>query len=168
MTTPGKTQGDEGLARQALSAPDKFPEEFKLWLARFVKAHAPSGGGEANEVLGVVAEWTGPLPTAVGYSLEHMVPYDQDGNSLDFTLSDMYAYLNATYASGTTFVIEKSPSGDAAFVPTTVGTITVAASHYYNTGTCSSSVSSGDRLRINFTALGAAANYIVQIIGAKS
>lgn len=40
--TPGKIQGDEVSARRALSAPDKFPEEFKTWVAEKIRDGAPA------------------------------------------------------------------------------------------------------------------------------
>lgn len=102
-------------------------------------------------------EWFGAIPVATGPTQVLRVPF-VDGASRVFDLTRLFMRLEVAGASPTTITIEKS-SSSSSFVPTTIGTVTVAASA--NEGEATSglgTVTSGDLVRVNFTALGAGAD----------
>lgn len=119
------------------------------------------------EPVRLLASWAGTLPSSTGNGLVWEVPYDSDGSSFAFTLARATARIEDTFTAATQIRIEKSPGGGA-FTPTTVTTLGINAGSYEATNTgIASTVTSGDLLRIVFTAVGAQTKFMVELIGSE-
>lgn len=126
-----------------------------------------SGGGGARQ-LGV--GWSGPYPLSVLTGAVWKVPL-VDGASVTFDLSRLLFRLEQPGTGTTTVRVEKASGGDVAFSPTTVTTLSLTGGSDYENSTTSSlgSVSSGDLLRIVWTAVGMnARGYLVMLEGAEA
>lgn len=107
------------------------------------------------------------FPAAGTHTVEVRVPYDRDGSIATFTLDELWARRDVASAADTTFTLEKY-SGTGAFAATTVATVTIAAGHYEDTSTtfAVATLTSNDKLRIVFTAVGAGGGgYQLQLRG---
>ncbi len=124
---------------------------------------ATKGGG----VSGVIAQWNGNLPIATGTGPVRQVPYDADGSSLTFLLDQAFFRIETPQLVPIQVTIQSSPGGNSVFTPTTVATLTIPAASYEPASypAISSSVVSGDLLRIVYVAVGTPTVFEVQIWG---
>jgi hypothetical protein len=148
--------------------------QLRLWLETFLRPDIDKlinqGGGGTSAVRKILACWAGPLPIATGAGLVWEVPYDSDGSTLTFTLNRAFARIESTQPSSVQIAVEKS-AGGSSFSASTVTTLTIAASSYETTNTgLSTSVSSGNLLRISFVSLPGSTpqpNFTVEVIGSQ-
>lgn len=131
--------------------------------------HAPGGADPISGLGpgGVIAEWNSNLPITTGNGPVRQVPYDSDGGSLSFLLDQAYFRIETPQLTAISVRIESSPGGNSVFVPTTVATLTIAAGNYEPSSypAISSSVASGDLLRIVYVAVANPTVFDVQIWG---
>jgi hypothetical protein len=111
------------------------------------------------------ADLQGPLPASPETSGSYRVPF-RDGAGVTYNLSRAEFHLETDGSTTTTVVIEKS-STPGSFTPATVATLSLTSGQ--NDVSASSSlgtISSGDLLRFNFTAIGTGADdFYVQLEG---
>jgi hypothetical protein len=147
---------------------DKALVELKEWMRPWWLADDPAaaGGGGGGGPTGLLATWTGLMPPVTGNGTERRVPYNADGTSLTFTLNSCWARVEPSGSFNSGFRLEKSPGGNSAFVPTTIATVSITAGNYEaSAGAFTVTVSSGDVLRLVYTAVGSPINYEVQLEG---
>lgn len=143
-----------------------------MWLRRFLDNDRPYWGasghtGTSSGAHGITATWGGSMPTALSSGTTLRVP-ELSGASHTWTLTKLYFRLETPGASTSTVVIEKmSPDANSTWTTaTTVGTLTVTGTSSYETSaTVSSSVTTGDLLRIRFTAVSATGLFTVEATG---
>lgn len=148
---------------------EDLPAWFLSGLTRFVRGNpritvASSGGGaNAN---GITANWSGVLITVPGTGTSSRVP-ELSGASHTWSLTKAYVRYETAGTGDTTLVIEKmSPDSDGTWsTATTVAVVTVAAGHYETTATISASVTTGDLLRVRWTAIGTTGLFTVEATG---
>lgn len=133
---------------------------------RGVGSNPSTGGGSTK---GITANWGGVLPasTSLFTGTTLRVP-ERGGASSNFTLSKAYFRVEVPATGTTTVVIEKmSPDGDLAWTTAaTVATLTITGtSDYEQSGSISVSVTTGDLLRIRFTAVAASGLFHVEVTG---
>lgn len=129
------------------------------------------GPGGADPIPGldtathVLALWQGSLPGSAGAGAVWRVP-EVNATGLVFALSFAYLRLE-TAGAGTTTVQLQKQTGIGPW--TTITTLSVAAGAREDTDTTGlGSVSSGDLLRINWTALGSSGSpYTIQLEGSE-
>jgi hypothetical protein len=111
----------------------------------------------------MVATWQGDLPAAVGNGAVWRVPY-LNGSSVTFTLTRAYVRVETAGAASTTVVFEKSAAG--AFSASTITTVTlVAADNEEEVTTSLGTVTSGQLVRIRWSALGTTGVYTCELEG---
>lgn len=147
--------------------------DFTMWLRKFLDNDRPywaaSGhtGGTSTGSHGITVNWSGGIPGAASTGTTLRVP-ELSGASHTWTLTKAYLRIETPGVGATTVVIEKmSPDSNATWTTaTTVATLTVTgASSYETTGTISSSVTTGDLLRIRFTSVSATGLFTVEATG---
>lgn len=135
-------------------------------LALHGRNHGPGGSDPIPDigggVSGVIAEWNANLPISTGTGPVRQVP-----TGGPFLLDSAYFRIETPQLVSIQVRIESSPSGEAAFTPTTVATLTIPAGNYEPTSypAISSTVASGDLLRIVYVAVGTSTVFDVQIWG---
>jgi hypothetical protein len=125
------------------------------------------GGGGGGGPRQLVALWEGLLPIAAESGPVWRIPRIA-GSSVTFNLTSAFARIENPGAGATTVLIERSPGGGA-FTATAIATLMIAASSYEDTDTPTATVTSGELVRIRWTALGAAdpSLYTVQLEGTE-
>jgi hypothetical protein len=136
--------------------------------------HAPGGsdpipGGGGGGAKKLLVCWGGALPTVAGTGLVWRIPYDSDGSTLTFTLARAFARVEAPYTTAVTFTLEHSSGGDIAFSASTITTVTIPVGDYETDVTgLSTTVSSGDLVRLVYTAVGSVStNFQVELLGSE-
>ena len=129
-----------------------------------IRVDATAGGGTTA----LVAEWFGTLPDTPGAGLVFRVPY-LAGVSVDFDLERALLRVETPGSTSTVAEVQSSPGGGA-FTPTTLVTLTVAASAYEDEDVSAlGTVSSGDLFRIEWTSIGtSAADFLIQLEGTEA
>jgi collagen type I/II/III/V/XI/XXIV/XXVII alpha len=123
-----------------------------------------TGPAGAAGLVHILATWQGIVPSAAGVGAVWRVPYIA-GLAITFALSRAYARVETPSASSTVVRLERSPAG--VFVPTTITDITIAASEAEIVSALGT-VSSGQLLRINWLAIGAAGSvYTIELEGGQ-
>lgn len=128
------------------------------------------GGGGGTTLRKLLLSWGGLVPSVLGNSTVWRVPYDTTGSSFTFTLTRAYIRVELPSVNPTSVRLEKSAGGDVLFSPTTITSLSVSGAGDYEqeVTSFSTSVSSGDLVRLVFTAVGAeAAVYEVELIGSQ-
>jgi len=150
--------------------------ELKAWIETWMVSRkevgsGSGGGGTTTAVRKLVATWSGIVPSVLGNGSVWRVPFDADGTtSMAFTLGSAFGRIETSATAATSWRLERmSPGADSAYAPTTITTVTVAASHFQTQVTgLSVVVNSGDLLRLVFTAVGSEGNgYHVELIGTQ-
>ena len=133
------------------------PSELGPLVAPWVppKQQAKGAGGGTSRRLTV--SWTGTVPAAVGAETVWEVPYNPDGSVATFHLARAMMRVETPGSGATTAVMESAAGGDVAFASaTTEASISIAAAHYEGSSSgLTGTVSSGDLIRLRFTAVGA-------------
>lgn len=112
----------------------------------------------------LVLTWFGAPPTSVpALSQVLRVPYN-NGASMTFNLDRLTLRMETAGTSSTAITLQKSPGGGA-FSPTSIGTASLASGvHEDDETTGLGSVSSGDLVRVDWTAVGTgAASYSIEM-----
>lgn len=124
------------------------------------------GGGGGPPLLGV--GWAGPYPYDPLTSAVWKVP-QVNGASVTFDFDRLDLRLETPGSAPTTVIVQKSVVSGV-FTPVTVGTLSIAAGAYQSSTTAGlGQVTSGNLLRIRFTAVGALARgYLVQMEGTEA
>lgn len=110
--------------------------------------------------------WGGLVPDAASSGKIWEVPYDTDGSSYVFSATRAVARLETAFGSDQTFRLQKSAGGNAAFsaTPTTICDVTVVAGDYRGEQTgLSFTLTSGDLVRLDFTAVGSGSEYSLEL-----
>lgn len=129
-------------------------------------AIGPTGpaGAPAVSIAHIMANWQGLVPFASGAGSVWRVPYI-NGAAITFALRRAYARVETPSASPTAVTLERSPAG--AFVASTITALTVTANET-ETAAALGTVTSGQLLRTNWTALGAAGSvYTIELEGVQ-
>lgn len=125
----------------------------------------PAAGGSKPRL---TVAWTGSVPLAVGPVATWEVPYNPDGSSSTFTLDRAMMRIESTGPAVTAATIERAAGGDIAFgAATTEASLSIAAGHYESVASpLAGTVASGELVRLNFSAIGAAgADYSATLVG---
>ncbi len=146
-----------------------------------------SGGGSSTKRSYVMSFGAGFTPTTGADSVQIQVPYAPDNTSKFYYIKRLdYRSETTAGGSGVTFFIERHTTGDASFSPTfrihTAGsgvgasfvvggasrlasyTLAGTGASFVSSSGVAGSVISGDYLRLNFTAVGSAANVSMSMI----
>jgi hypothetical protein len=136
----------------------------RLIPSKHAKTH--KRGGSDPLPGGLTACWSGQLPTAAGTATTQRVP-EIAGASGTWTITKVYFRCETAGAGTTIVVLEKmTPDADGAWsTAATVASLSLTAGHYETSATVSGSVTTGDLLRIRFTALGTTGLFTVEATG---
>lgn len=133
------------------------PSEAGPLIAPWIPPKQQTKGAAGGTGRRLTASWTGTVPSAVGAVAVWEIPYNPDGSSATFHLARAMMRVETAGAAATTAVIESAAGGDVAFASaTTEASLSIAASHYEGSSSgLTGTVSSGDLIRLRFTAVGA-------------
>lgn len=159
MTTPDFPKGrqkEDTRERGAIAplSPSEAGPLLAPWIPPKQQAKGAAAAGSSKRLS---VSWTGSVPTAVGSVAVWAVPYNPDGSPITFFLKRAMLRVETPGSGVTTAVVEVAAGGDVAFAsPTTEVSFSIAASHYQDdVSGLSGTVSSGELLRLRFTAVGA-------------
>lgn len=145
------------------------PSEAGPLLAPWIPPKQQSDGAGAGVGKPLTVSWTGAIPAAVGPVAVWEVPYNPDGSPITFKLKRAMLRIETVGTGTLTATMEKASGGDVAFgSATTEASLSIAAGHFQSSSALSSgTISSGELIRLNFTALGGAAgvNYSATLVG---
>lgn len=145
------------------------PSEAGPLIAPWIPPKQQSKGAAGGVATPLTVSWTGTVPAAVGAVAVWEVPYNPDGSAMTFNLKRAMLRLETVGTGTVTAIMEKAAGGDVAFAsPTTEASLSIAAGHHQASSTLTSgTISSGELVRLNFTALGGAAgaNFSATLVG---
>lgn len=144
------------------------PSEAGPLLAPWIPPKQQPKGAAGGTSKRLTVSWCGSVPTAVGAVAVWEVPYNPDGSSATFHLERAMMRIETPGSGSTTAVIESAAGGDVAFASaTTEASLAIAAAHYQASSSgLTGTVSSGDLLRLRFTAVGGSgADFSATLVG---
>ena len=128
--------------------------ELKAWMEiwfRQVKDIDKTAGGGGTDVdpHGIIASWAGSYPLVAGPGVVWVVP-EFNGASQTFTLTKATARIETSGVGTASIVFEKS-SGGGAFSAVAIVTVSITSGQNQASQTISTTVTTGDLLRIRFS-----------------
>jgi len=157
----GKVDGTSDFTARGLG-------ELKAWLEPWFLPKIKRGGGGGGGPANLIAFWGGTLPLIVGPNLVWRVPFDADGTSQNYTFTRAFARMETAYSGPISFQFQKS-SPPGVYSATTLTTVTIAAGNYQNENTgLAVTASSGDLLRLYFSAVGIVTQFSCELVGSHA
>jgi hypothetical protein len=142
----------------------KIDGEWEL-IGSMAGVEGPPGPTGPESEKEFIATWAGTIPAVAGHFFTWRVP-KVDGVDKTFDLESLFARVEELPAGVVQFRVDKSPGGGA-FTPTTVDSVSLSGEYEEENTSVSSTVTSGQLLRLWFVQVGGEGQFHVQLSGSE-